>query len=522
MRQTNRPDKHRQFTAYVRVTKMYLPKSNPRIARNLFQQIQPEGSGVISPLIPMKDQDMYLSSAVLAFRYQDSSKASILFIITETDGSGEVEICRLCLPLSWFPFGYVVHQFFPFITKTPENGTPFIELDVNLAEINSPPFRGYFSSMLVIPTWSPPPCMTLGLGVVHPDRIIQQQQQQQQQQQRQQQPPPPPMHHQRPHKFQQQSMTQQMREQIQQPLLPKNTPPPQQQQQENSLFTENSDGEIQLEDLNIYEDYDNQPQQIQKSDVSVPQPNIIHQEAPVNETRFIQNSSLPQRMQNQQNFQQVSDQPNQNSTIQQPLKQSHFSQYQFNPQQNLATNQPPQQPIYPQIHQPQEMNFQQQLQQVPTQQQQIILQQPQPKPQQEQTLLQTPVLQQSQQIYYQPQPAFNPQGPQQQLYPQLPAQAPITQPTQDSEQIIPQQQYPQVQIQEPVQQPISEPDQQAHQAQVPELILQQPNVVSPDTLEQPVYQEPQTIQPNDEHHDNSETEDTDNFNTTNQAQIMLC
>lgn len=158
----------KQRVIYVRVTKMYLPRSNPNVARNLFQQIQPGYSGVISPLMPIQMLDMYSSSAILAFRFHDQNKSNITFIVTELTQTGESEVCRLCLPISWFPHGYVVHHYFPFITKTPQNGTPFIELDVHVDDIQTTPFSAYYGTLKVIPTWIPPPQMTVGATVLIP------------------------------------------------------------------------------------------------------------------------------------------------------------------------------------------------------------------------------------------------------------------------------------------------------------------------------------------------------------------
>ena len=156
----------KQKVVYVRVTKMFLPRSNPNVARNIFQQIQPGYSGVISPLMPTRMIDMYSSSAILAFRFCDPEKSNVTFIVTELTQARENEVCRLCLPISWFPHGYVVHHYFPFITKTPQNGTPFIELDVHVADIQTPPFSAYYGTLKVIPTWTPPPQMTAGATII--------------------------------------------------------------------------------------------------------------------------------------------------------------------------------------------------------------------------------------------------------------------------------------------------------------------------------------------------------------------
>lgn len=178
----------RQRVVYIRVTKMLLPRSNPNVARNLFQQIQPGYSGVISPLMPIQMLDMYSTTAIPAFRFHDQRKSSVTFIVTELTQFGEKEACRLCLPISWFPHGYVVHHYFPFITKTPDNGTPFIELDVHVADIQTTPFSAYYGTLTVIPTWIPPPQMTEGATVLIPQQVKIQQPVQQQNQNVQQQP----------------------------------------------------------------------------------------------------------------------------------------------------------------------------------------------------------------------------------------------------------------------------------------------------------------------------------------------
>lgn len=152
----------KQKVAYIRVTRMYIPKSNPAIPKNLFQQIQPEFSGVISPLFPLNIRDMYGSSGILAFRFVKQKKARVVFILTEAIPPNEIETARLSLPLFWFPHGYVVHHFFPFITKTPGLEVPYIELDVHITYPNVAPFAAYYNIMTVVPSWTPPPEILAG------------------------------------------------------------------------------------------------------------------------------------------------------------------------------------------------------------------------------------------------------------------------------------------------------------------------------------------------------------------------
>lgn len=359
---SDKPSQLNQKVVYVRVTKMYLPQSNPNVSRNLFQQIQPGYSGVISPLIPIQMLDMYSSSAILAFRFYDQKKSNITFIVTELTQVGENEVCRLCLPLSWFPHGYVVHHYFPFITRTPQNGKPFIELDVHIADVQTTPFSAYYGTLTVIPTWIPPPQMTAGATVLvtTPIRIQNSPipyEQTNQQSTNQQNPAQPKPHNistkeNKQHKKKEKHKNKNKDDQTK--LLNKND----HQKETSSDDDIGEDSEIQLDDLDdILND---------ESLNQVPPPVLDPSQITTEEEQESKKAMTQQPQQPQQQFQQQQQSQRLQQQLQQPQQQ--FQQQQLQPQQRIPPNSQHQKIRYPPFPPfPNQVSTNQQSQQQPLQ-----------------------------------------------------------------------------------------------------------------------------------------------------------
>lgn len=154
---------------YVKIKQICIPKSTQNERYRLFEQVMPNGDGVFSNLIRMPNGH-YGTSTVLAFKYDELQKTTITFVVTQLFIQGELEIMRLVLPLSWFPVNYVVQYGYPFITRTPEKGTPFGFIDVHLSENGTAPFAAMPSRLLVQPNWGIPQALIpkMPVNVVNP------------------------------------------------------------------------------------------------------------------------------------------------------------------------------------------------------------------------------------------------------------------------------------------------------------------------------------------------------------------
>ncbi|KAH0794352.1 omega gliadin [Histomonas meleagridis] len=156
-----------QKTAFIRIRKVFVPGSRGNEIKNLLIQLIPDGSGVVSPLIKSQVRNFYFSTAIPILRYSAPTAAQVSFKILEVkERYGEREVAKLLLPLIWFPSNMVTRYFFPFMTRTPEKGTPMIEIDIHLSENNSPPFKAPHGNLLVTPMWVVPPELKINIQQV--------------------------------------------------------------------------------------------------------------------------------------------------------------------------------------------------------------------------------------------------------------------------------------------------------------------------------------------------------------------
>jgi hypothetical protein len=147
------------FFLYGRIRKIYFPGA-PASPLTLFATLKPEGIGVYSPIIRLKDDGMFGCPTAVAFHIAVPSRQSqfLLVIYEFYPNFGDIEIARLALPLTWFPPGHLISHPFPVVTRQSYGDCPMALLDIHLSRGKSVPFSAPPGKLCVAPTWPIPPC----------------------------------------------------------------------------------------------------------------------------------------------------------------------------------------------------------------------------------------------------------------------------------------------------------------------------------------------------------------------------